>query len=198
MAESTREKLVHAAYELFMSNGINAVGLDQIIKRVGVTKSTFYNHFESKDDLVLAVLKWRDSLWPTELRAALLRKAGPRPRNQLLALFGMLDEAWGTKGYTGCVFIYASSEFPHPHDPIHLVAKAQRPDRTVGDPGTCRLRRGKRSEGTRQRAGTAGRRHVRHQPDGRTAQGGTGRTTHGKSHHQRPPGQNRASAGKNA
>jgi AcrR family transcriptional regulator len=124
MAQSTREKLVRAAYELFMSNGINAVGLDQIIKRVGVTKSTFYNHFESKDDLVLAVLKWRDSLWPTELRAALLRKAGPRPRDQLLALFEMLDEAWGTKGYTGCVFIYASSEFPHQHDPIHLVAKA--------------------------------------------------------------------------
>lgn len=124
MARSTREKLVHAAYDLFMSNGINAAGLDQIIKRAGVTKSTFYNHFESKDDLVLAVLKWRDSLWPTELRTALLKKAGPRPRDQLLALFEMLDEAWGTKGYRGCVFIYASSEFPHPHDPIHLVAKA--------------------------------------------------------------------------
>lgn len=124
MAQTTREKLIRAAYDLFMKDGIGAVGLNQVIKRVGVTKSTFYNHFESKDDLVLAVLKWRDSLWPSELRAVLVKRAGPRPQDQLLALFDMLDEAWGTKGYNGCVFIYASSEFPHRHDPIHLVANA--------------------------------------------------------------------------
>jgi len=56
MATSTRERLVLAAHDLFYAEGFHAVGLDRILAEVGVTKTTFYNHFASKDDLVLEVL----------------------------------------------------------------------------------------------------------------------------------------------
>src|SRR5215470_18008251 len=55
-----RERLVAAAVELFYRNGFGAIGIDQVIAAAGVTKSTFYKHFESKDDLVLAAVRRRD------------------------------------------------------------------------------------------------------------------------------------------
>jgi len=123
MSQTTRERLICAAYELFYRQGFHAVGLDQIIKNAGVTKSTFYNHFESKEALIVAVLEWREALWPHRLREALRRRAGARARAQLIALFDVLDEVWGTDGHRGCLFFRAAAEFPSPHDPVHVVAR---------------------------------------------------------------------------
>lgn len=123
MSQKTRERLVCAAYELFQEHGFHAVGLDQIIKNTGVTKSTFYNHFESKEALIVAVLEWRDALWPHYLSQALRQRGGARPRAQLMALFDVLEEAWASDGKRGCLFIRAAAEFPCPHDPIHVMAQ---------------------------------------------------------------------------
>ncbi len=120
---STREKLIRSAYELFYKNGFHGVGIDQIIKKAGVTKGTFYNHFESKEALIVAVLEWRDSAWPANLRAILRKHGGDRPRDQLMAYFDVLDEIWGTEKYHGCLFIRAAAEFPLSHDPIHVVVR---------------------------------------------------------------------------
>jgi AcrR family transcriptional regulator len=121
MRQSTRERLIHGAYELFYDQGFHMVGLNQIIKKAGVTKGTFYNHFESKEALILAVLEWRDASWPADLRATLWKYAGDNPRDQLIAFFDVLDEIWGTDRFHGCLFIRASAEFPLPHDPIRVV-----------------------------------------------------------------------------
>jgi AcrR family transcriptional regulator len=121
MSLSTREKLIRAAYELFCKYGFHAAGLDQIIKKAGVTKGTFYNHFESKEALIVAVLEWRDASWPDHLRATLRKHAGDNPRAQLLAFFDLLEEFWETDKYHGCLFIRASAEFPLVHDPIRVV-----------------------------------------------------------------------------
>src|SRR5687768_13502990 len=48
-----RDRLIAAGLELFCRQGFQAVGLDNVIERAGVTKTTFYKHFEAKDDLVL-------------------------------------------------------------------------------------------------------------------------------------------------
>jgi AcrR family transcriptional regulator len=121
MSLPTRQRLISSGYELFYNYGFHAVGLDQIIRKAGVTKGTFYNHFESKDALILAVLGWREESWPENLRTILRKRAGPRPRNQLLAFFDVLDEIWETDQDHGCLFIRAAAEFPLPHDPIRLV-----------------------------------------------------------------------------
>jgi len=121
--ESTRDKLIRNAYELFYSYGFHAVGLSQIIQKAGVTKGTFYNHFESKEALIAAVLEWRDASWPANLRATLRKHAGDRPRDQLMVVFDVHDEIWETDSYHGCLFIRASAEFPLPHDPIHVIVQ---------------------------------------------------------------------------
>jgi len=123
MSPTTKEKLIRSAYELFYRQGFHAVGLDQIIRSAGVTKTTFYNHFDSKETLIVEVMKWRNGLWPEHLRETLRARAGIRPRAQLMALFDVLDEVWGTDGYHGCLFIRAAAEFPLLHDPVHIVAQ---------------------------------------------------------------------------
>src|SRR5262249_40441748 len=63
--KSGRERLVAAAIELFYRKGFGAVGIDQVIAAAGVTKSTFYKHFESKVDLMVAAVQRRDE-WELE------------------------------------------------------------------------------------------------------------------------------------
>jgi AcrR family transcriptional regulator len=51
---SARERLLDASPGPFARGGIRAVGVDEILTRSGVAKATFYRHFKSKGDLVLA------------------------------------------------------------------------------------------------------------------------------------------------
>ncbi|HXE52309.1 MAG TPA: TetR/AcrR family transcriptional regulator [Tepidisphaeraceae bacterium] len=60
-----RERLVAAAIELFYRHGFAAVGIDRVISAAGVTKTTFYKHFEGKDELMVAAVHRRDE-WETQ------------------------------------------------------------------------------------------------------------------------------------
>ena len=122
---TTREKLLEVAIDRFYVHGFHAVGLDQILAEVGVTKTTFYNHFESKDELIIEALKRRDH-WEGKAfldRARVL--ADGEPRAMLLAVFDVLDEWFNHPDYHGCLFLNACVEFPSPNDPIHKTALRQ-------------------------------------------------------------------------
>jgi AcrR family transcriptional regulator len=95
-----------------------------------VSKTTFYNHFESKEDLIVQVMKWRDQWLRDTVRPLLRERAGDSPRAQLLALFDLLDEVFGSSGFSGCIFIRASGLYTMPHDPVNLVT-AQHKRRVV-------------------------------------------------------------------
>ena len=55
-AAENRRAIVAAASQLFREHGVEAVGLNELMKRAGFTQGGFYNHFESKADLVAEVL----------------------------------------------------------------------------------------------------------------------------------------------
>jgi AcrR family transcriptional regulator len=117
-----RARLVHTAIELFYAHGFQAVGVDQITSAAGVTKTTFYKHFESKDDLVVAAIRQRDEWEMQAWNAAVRKLAGDDPKIQLLAFFEVLDVWFNSPDFRGCQFINAAAEFPNPHDPVHAVA----------------------------------------------------------------------------
>lgn len=120
----TREKLVQVAADLFARNGFHAVGLDAIIDAAGVSKQTLYNHFESKDDLVLATLELRRER-ESKLFARLFEElAGSDPRDQLYAHIDVLQAWFGQPGWHGCICIRAASEFPSPSEPAHQFSAA--------------------------------------------------------------------------
>ncbi|MCC6677575.1 MAG: TetR/AcrR family transcriptional regulator [Phycisphaerales bacterium] len=122
MAGSSREMLIAAANDLFYQHGFHAVGLDQILDRVGVTKTTFYNHFESKDDLVIAVLEERDRAETDEIMREMRARADGDAKLEMLVFFDVIEEWLGAPDFRGCMFMKAASEYPSPNDPVHRAA----------------------------------------------------------------------------
>jgi len=121
-----RERLVAAGIDLFSRHGFQAVGLDSVIEHAGVTKTTFYKHFDGKDDLVLACLETRDAWEMQAWDRAARSLAGDDPRAQLLALFDILDTWFNDKDFRGCLFINAAAEFSDRRDPLHQAAAAHK------------------------------------------------------------------------
>ena len=52
----SKEKLIKATYGLIASKGFESTGISEILEKAGVTKSNFYYHFKSKEELCLTVL----------------------------------------------------------------------------------------------------------------------------------------------
>ncbi len=126
MATSTRDKLIETAHELFYQDGFHTVGLDRILVEVGVTKTTFYNHFESKDELMLAVLQKHDRWWRDTFQQKLRELGGDRPRDQLAAVPDVLDWMFESDEFNGCIFVNVSVQFPMLHDPAHQAAASHK------------------------------------------------------------------------
>src|SRR5262245_13360775 len=96
MARDTRQRLLETAGDLFYAHGFQAVGLDRVLSEVGITKTAFYKHFESKDALVVCVLHHRDGQDIAEMLEFMLIRGGSDPRARLLALFDLLGEWFAT------------------------------------------------------------------------------------------------------
>ena len=89
---AARERILDTAFTLFYARGIRGVGVDLIIAESGVAKATFYKHFPSKDDLVVAYLDKVDGVWSGQLKDA-AEAAGADPASQLVGMFDALSNA---------------------------------------------------------------------------------------------------------
>lgn len=123
-SSSTRDRFLQAAVDLFLREGFGPVGLDRIIDKVGVTKTTFYKYFESKDDLIVKALEFQHVQEMDGLERDTRQIAGEDPRGQILAIFDVLHEWFSQTEFRGCIFLNAATEFPMSTDPIHVAAIA--------------------------------------------------------------------------
>ncbi|MDJ0347262.1 TetR/AcrR family transcriptional regulator [Streptomyces sp. H10-C2] len=105
---TARERLLAAANELFYEEGIHVVGIDRVIERAGVAKATLYSAYGNKDGLISAYLAGRHEIRRRRVTAAVARH--DVPREQLLAIFDALGEAFAEPTYRGCAFLNASAE----------------------------------------------------------------------------------------
>ncbi len=121
MASSKRDQLVDTALDLFCRDGFHATGIDKILAESGCAKMTLYNHFTSKDELILAVLHRRDETFRNDFRRKVEKRA-KTPRQRLLAIFDVLGDWMASRGFDGCTFINASAEYGDRDDPIHTAA----------------------------------------------------------------------------
>lgn len=88
------EQILSTAEEFFAERGYRQATMDELAARLGVTKPVIYDHFGSKDGLLLALL----TRARTELHAETLRALGEAPgdprealRRALLAFFTFID-----------------------------------------------------------------------------------------------------------
>ena len=125
MGSSRRDHLVATALALFCRQGFRATGIDNVLRESGVAKKTLYNHFKSKDELILAVLDKRGEDFLGLLRESVARLApaqeGDPRMAPVLAFFDGLHEWIRGDDFNGCTFINASAEYPRPDDPVHLA-----------------------------------------------------------------------------
>ncbi len=117
---TARARLVAVASELFYRKGIPNVGINEIIEASDIARMTLYNHFASKDELVIAVMKQRGEERQKAIVTVLARARTPRA--QVLAVFDYLAAVAREQDFRGCVFINATVERAHPGDRAHLLA----------------------------------------------------------------------------
>ena len=77
-----------AALDLIAEQGVAAVAVEPLARRLGVTKGSFYWHFPSRDALLQAALERWESFEQEQVFGRL--EAMPDPRERLGALFQMV------------------------------------------------------------------------------------------------------------
>ena len=75
--DSTRESILEAMIDLWLTRHYDEVTLADVADRAGVSRQTVHRHFGTKDDLLIAAAEWK----------------GPQAEQQVLAPPGDLDEA---------------------------------------------------------------------------------------------------------
>jgi AcrR family transcriptional regulator len=120
MPTDARQRLLDTASTLFYAEGVRAVGIDRLLAESGVGKASFYRHFASKDDLVVAFLRKRDQEWRAWLRESVERE--PDPARRPLAVFDALHERFSWGDFRGCAFINTIAEVAHGDHPAHVAA----------------------------------------------------------------------------
>lgn len=121
-ADSGRERIRRAAYDLFSRQGIRAVGVDAVIAEAGVAKMTLYRNFPSKDELVLDFLRRREELWTEQWLIAEATTRASEPGGRLLAVFDLLGDWFARPDFEGCPFLAALLEFREQGHPAGWAA----------------------------------------------------------------------------
>lgn len=120
MDKSPRDRLIDAASRLFCRQGINATGIDAVLKEAGTAKMTLYKLFGSKERLVEAVLEEEGRKWRDWFLAAL--NAGDEPaRRKLDRVFPLLRKWFAEDGFYGCPFINAVGEHDKTDDRLRAL-----------------------------------------------------------------------------
>jgi len=120
-----RARILETACSLFYQHGVRAVGVDLVVEKAGVAKTSLYRHFGTKDDLIAAFLQREDEdFWGTWDRVADQHRT--QPSAELDAHLGWIGERVGRPNYRGCPQINVAAEFPEVDHPARKVAAAHK------------------------------------------------------------------------
>lgn len=108
------EQLVNSALTLFYQNSVNSIGINEVLKAAGVAKRTLYNHFSSKEELVLATLNKRHQIYLNWLERSL--DGANTDKDVVSFLFNALSSWFAGSApelgeFKGCFFINTAAEF---------------------------------------------------------------------------------------
>jgi AcrR family transcriptional regulator len=117
---SARARILATALDLFYHEGIRAVGVDTVVERSGVSKTSLYRLFDSKDALIAAVVAEQDRLywaWWAKMEAR-----HPEPRDFLAGILDASARMIARPGFRGCPFLNVMTEFPDRDHPGRKIA----------------------------------------------------------------------------
>ena len=119
--DSAKMRILKTASDLFYRQGYRSTGTNEIIKKAGVAKASFFYHFPTKETLALAYLK--------DLHA---REAGnlldfvnkwKKPYDRFLAVIKWIEPWIKSNELRGCGFLNMVSEVPDKRSKLRKMAK---------------------------------------------------------------------------
>jgi AcrR family transcriptional regulator len=122
MKGGMKERILDTTDRLFYRQGIRAVGVDTIAAETGISKRTLYNHFPSKDELIVAYLT---------RRFRPISASDAPPAEQVFAEFDRLERNVASRGFRGCPFVNAVAELGEPTHAARNIAVAFKEQRRV-------------------------------------------------------------------
>jgi AcrR family transcriptional regulator len=81
--------LIRSAYRLFSEKGVHRVSLDEIAAGAGLSKGLVLYYFKTKENLVLATMRWALDLTAERVRQAMAKAATPNGK-----VLAMIDGIW--------------------------------------------------------------------------------------------------------
>jgi len=105
-----RERILDTAYRLFLGQGYNSTGINQIIEEADVAKASFYQHFKSKEDLCVGVLEKRHQYIEEQAQALSAQKRSNKMK--VMASFDLIALLNEKEHFRGCAFLNILSEIP--------------------------------------------------------------------------------------
>lgn len=125
MKNLTQEKLIKAGARAMLTKSYHAVGIQEILKTVGVPKGSFYYYFSSKEDFGVAIVEYYGQQISALLKAHLLAPECS-PRHRLLNYFLSVKEYYEQKGCTqGCLVAKLATEVGSSSPEIRRALKEQ-------------------------------------------------------------------------
>jgi AcrR family transcriptional regulator len=112
-----RERILKAAGRLFYEHGYRAIGIDRIIEESDVAKASFYKHFPSKSDLMVAWIETANGYGQRMEQNAIAGRDDP-----LMAVMEAIVARAKDINCAGCTFQVSASEFPDLNHPAHESA----------------------------------------------------------------------------
>jgi AcrR family transcriptional regulator len=119
---SARDRILATASDLFYREGIRAIGVDTVVERSGVSKTSLYRVFDSKDALISAFAAEKDRLfwaWWDDIE----EKHAEDPRALLDALLSEIAKRIAHPAFRGCPFLNLMTEFPDDNHPGRVIAR---------------------------------------------------------------------------
>ena len=89
--QRTRHSILLTAFDLMYRNGYRATSVDDILKKMDVTKGSFFYHFKSKEEMALAVI---DEIMYPGMKRIMIDPliCGDDPRDELYSMMkGLLN-----------------------------------------------------------------------------------------------------------
>ena len=123
-APETRAQLIRVGMEILTAQGFNGTGIDEVLRRVGVPKGSFYHYFRSKDAFGEAVIAGYGDYFARKLE----RLFGDTGRPPLARLRAFVEEAkQGMRRYDfrrGCLVGNLAQEMAGMNEPFRARLSA--------------------------------------------------------------------------